>query len=353
MSPRSKPGGVLWRWFDAVERAAFADEDLTTARRQAIILVGHLRARHADPNGGNCCPSQLTLAVRSGLTRDTVRVVDGWLVKAGLMRLVKNYGRGASTRYRLVLPLWIDDRDDSHSSEAIDDRDHGHSGDGLGDRQGDRQGDRDDGHNLRPPSTTEEEEGAGAPLRGAAPQPPEALAALRREPLAAEVVAIVGMIGDHAGMSLDPTLLGPAVAGAKARTGWGDEAIAVYCVEKLKHLGGNARIPDALLATDLATRLSGDTVPSPRVRLAEALRGLRDLEASVNPDEQLGYRSPRSLAKGALMDAELVGSFDWAEGVGDDLWDVKPADLEEYTRIVNDAVEEARRRHPDPRHTGA
>jgi hypothetical protein len=62
---------------------------------------------------------------------------------------------------------------------------------------------------------------------------------------------IVGHIAKQAGVSIDARRLGPALVDARARTGWGEEGIAVYCVEKLQRGSRRIRDPSAFLATGL------------------------------------------------------------------------------------------------------
>src|SRR5262249_40019312 len=114
VSRKKKPAtGLIWRWLDAVEAAALADDGPDRPTLGAIMLVRQRRARTADPNGGSCYPSQAWIAERTGLKRDTIRGVDRWLQERELMKPVRRVGKGGSIEYRLRVPDGVHDVEDT------------------------------------------------------------------------------------------------------------------------------------------------------------------------------------------------------------------------------------------------
>ena len=162
-----------------------------------------------------------------------------------------------------------------------------------------------------------------------------------------DVLAIVQTIAKQVGTSLDAKRLGPPLVTAKARTGWGDDALAVSCVEKLRHLGRKVRDRSAFLATDLA-RLDGDTVPSPRMRLAELMHDLGVLVADADDIQRqtdginLGHEAPLTLVQSGLERRNFPDDVldAWTFEVPS-VWDVAPGYVELIITIVSDVLEHA------------
>jgi len=350
---------IKWRWLAAVRELVDADETLTTPRRATTMLVALCRAEHADADGRNCYPSQRTLATFAYTTRPTVRQVDEWSVRVGVLVLTKNAGRGASKRYRLVVP------------PSIDDRDHDHSTDGkmvvttttqaeLDGRQDGRHEGRDDDHDhLTPNVSEEEEEGADAPLpdgRVAAPVPAEPFGLFGDDPdpvssvasptgLDGDIRVFVDEIARCAGMTLDAGTVGPALAEAVARAGLCGAAVVVHCIETLKRNSRSIREPSPWLVKHLNSRINANLAMSPRMDAAAVLEALWDLDDEIAAAGiDLGHDAPEVRVRSELADAGLIDDA-W-DGIPD-VWDIKPAYLAEFARIVRSVILSTSRRSDD------
>ena len=201
------------------------------------------------------------------------------------MELTKYTGWGTTKRYRLTSV----DRGGDHQGQVSVDRGDDHQSQVSVDRPVDRPVDRGDGHDLLPPTPLrggeEEEEstpafapdgasGALPSLNGPNVTVPDLFAehdllAVPPEPGAdratsdLDVMSIVIQIANLAGPSLDAERIGRALERAAVVTGWPDDMLVVYCVEKLRRNDGKVRDPSGFLAADLA-RVGPAIVPSPR-----------------------------------------------------------------------------------------
>jgi hypothetical protein len=249
----------------------------------------------------------------------------------------------------------------------LDDREDGYSGTRkitgtkvihgeLDNRQDHRQQGIRHGHDLLPPSYYEEEEGgasarsAGAPL--ATPLPPGAPFVDLFDPVPGDSLGAVEP-GDGTGgsappdpdvewiaqtivrrvrgdLTLDLGHLAPALAGAKARTGWSDDALAMNCVNKLKRI--KPRSPTGFLVTDLC-QLNGDVIPSPRMELANRLDGLMPSQ-----ERAVAMGLPAHLRPLSIL-FSMTTPYEWLDDRNPnidlpDAWDLKDAEVVEWVDLL-------------------
>ncbi len=72
------------------------------------VSVFAVLAMYADANG-ICWPSQATIAKMLNISVPTVRTNTRLLIGFGLVRIVGKGGRGRSTRYQIVAPIYGED----------------------------------------------------------------------------------------------------------------------------------------------------------------------------------------------------------------------------------------------------
>ena len=339
---RSKGAPIALRWQGLLR----ADRDIPHENpgRVAVIAVGAVLVGYADSDGGNCRPAIDTIVREAGVSRRTALAVLGWLVVNGWLAVTARVQR-RPTVYRLTIPVGAEEHlPDDLSKVLRSTYEESPVGAVVGAVVG-----APEHHYLRPPSKSEEEEesasapSADAPVAALQSTEPLDLFADDPAPLAEGVREIAESIASRDGRGINARVIEPGVVGVRVRLAWGDEAISVYCVEKLKVCKTS---PSGFLAKDLAN-LNGDTVPSPRVKLALGLQALDEVDKLVGstfPDLAIAEEAdPYVFLERGLDASGLAHVTQMLVDGAPVVWELKAGDLEQVLEVTGFALNHARR----------
>ena len=324
-------------WFEALRK--FRDIPRDSPSRYAVIVVGSILMGYADPDGRNCCPSIHTIIEEAGVSERTVMLVLSWLVEHDWLVVFRRVSR-RPTIYRLTIPVPAEEQVPEETPYPPRSRYQEKPVPAVvpavvpNPEQEDSE--------VRT-SSEEEEESADAPSAYA----PVAALQNHTPPLDLfsdgmivpdqgqgdpwsedeSVSDVAEQIAAHSRCSIEYSRLGPALDLAKKRTGWSGDALAVYCVEKLKAQGRRVRNPSAFLVTDLG-RLDDQIVPSPRMELAGVLIELVDVQVEA-------------MGTPAYVPASLPDDLD--------CWSVDAANIEGIARMARQEIFQTRKRLEEQR----
>ena len=324
-----KGAPMALRWQRLLQQCREVPDDNPSG--QAVVAIAAVLVSHADPDGRHCRPAIDTVVREARASKRTALLALAWLTEHGWLEVTRKVSR-RPTEYRLIIPVGADEHLPDGSSWVPTSTYQGNS---VGAVVGAVVGAREHHDLLTSESFSEgeedEEEGV-TPVAGAPVAPPEAVGGIDVQAIASDIAAAVGA-------SIGLERLGPALVGAKTRTGWGNEVLATYCVVKLRHNEARVREPSAFLATDLDLWVNAETVPSPRMILAaveadlDAVDRTREVEAA---EEGRVYHYEAAIRfDDRLIQAGLIKDDGRARPRP---WDVKEADVERFTQVARSVL---------------